>query len=262
MGSLFQGMRLGSLLGVVIETKPVYLLLAFYYVMSAGSISSIQERFLTLLFVFFIIVAHELGHVLAARHFGFQATKMVLSPLGGAVSINNTGETPRQEIVIALGGPFVNLLFIGLSFLAFSFNLFSGPSLQYSIFFMVLNGYLLLFNLLPAYPMDGGRVFAGVLKLWLPASKAQFWVTRVSQVLTLFGAVYALYYGRMILLAICVFIFIQATAEQARIKLGEILSDSQRIMKRAGFHGGTAEKEKDMSIDVIDGVEIVRGTHG
>jgi Zn-dependent protease len=123
------------------------------------------------------VVLHELGHALAARRYGIATDNITLYPIGGVASIERIPEDPDQEIVIALAGPAVNFVLAALS--GWVWLLTSSPL---AFAFLVSNLGMGLFNLLPAFPMDGGRVLRAVLARrmgWMPASRLAIRIGRV-----------------------------------------------------------------------------------
>jgi len=120
-----------------------------------------QAAFTTMLglALFGSVALHELGHALMARRFGIDTHHITLYPFGGIAMLSQPPSNPRQELWIALAGPAVNFLLVGLAGLvALLVPIVSTPAL----IFLILNLVLGVFNLLPAFPMDGGRV----LRAW------------------------------------------------------------------------------------------------
>ncbi len=115
------------------------------------------------------VVLHELGHALAARRYDIDTEHITLYPFGGVAAIERMPEDPHEEMVIAIAGPAMNFV-LGAGF-GWAFLMFSSPAL---LALALLNISMGLFNMLPAYPMDGGRVLRAWLSTrmgWLPASK-------------------------------------------------------------------------------------------
>jgi len=109
--------------------------------------------------VFFLsVVAHELGHVVVAKRFGVRTRRILLLPIGGAAQMERKVLTPKADLLISVGGPFVNL---GLAGVMMGPALWLGDGLWFRL--GVINLALGLFNLIPAFPMDGGRVLRAVL---------------------------------------------------------------------------------------------------
>ena len=123
------------------------------------------------LVLFFCVVLHELGHSRMAKRFGIQTRSITLLPIGGVASLERMPEKPNEELAVALAGPAVNVLIALLLLLvvplgtyqAFTADeweqFFASPSLDtFLVYLLMANVLLVLFNLIPAFPMDGGRV--------------------------------------------------------------------------------------------------------
>lgn len=133
------------------------------------------------------VTAHELGHALTARAFGYHTNDITLSLLGGCASLIALPRKAYQEFLVAVAGPLVSF---GLSALVFLVDVFQIP--VYSPFLRFCFAYLFwmnivlgVFNLLPGFPMDGGRIFRSVMRLFTSRAKATFvamWVGRVTAV--------------------------------------------------------------------------------
>lgn len=122
------------------------------------------------------IMAHEFGHSLTARNYGFMTRKITLSMLGGCAEMEGIPKVPRQEIAVALAGPGISfVLSLGFGCLAFIFA-FVQPVATIFICLSIINATLCLFNLLPGFPMDGGRV----LRAWLSRKKSRPEATRIA----------------------------------------------------------------------------------
>ncbi|HJW28527.1 MAG TPA: site-2 protease family protein, partial [Saprospiraceae bacterium] len=152
--------------------------------------------------VFFCVILHEFGHALTARRFGVKTFDILMTPIGGIARLERMPEGKGQEFWVAIAGPMVNFLIVGLIWLGyfifagkvlplFSSSLwtFQNQPPSYFIILMMANGYLGLFNLLPAFPMDGGRMLRSLLSLRMDRARATQWAANVGQVLAvgLFG---------------------------------------------------------------------------
>ena len=122
------------------------------------------------------IMAHEFGHSLTARNYGFRTRKITLSMLGGCAEMEGIPKVPRQEIAVALAGPGISFaLSLGFGCLVFVFA-FVQPVATIFVCLSIINAMLCLFNLLPGFPMDGGRV----LRAWLGRKKSRIEATRIA----------------------------------------------------------------------------------
>ncbi|MBX2972429.1 MAG: site-2 protease family protein [Flavobacteriales bacterium] len=181
-----------------------------------------------MLIVFCCVVLHEFGHALTAQRFGVGTRDITILPIGGVASLERMPEDPKQEFWITIAGPLVNLVIAGISFAILAASgttptttgLFSDLSGWAGIltFLFAANLSLFLFNLIPAFPMDGGRILRSVLGMWLPRAKATRIATVVGRVLAACFVAYGLYSGAPFLAIIGVFIFMAAGAEARTVQ--------------------------------------------
>jgi len=162
----------------------------------------------------------EFGHALTARQFGIRTKSIMLLPIGGIASIEKMPEDPRHEIIIALAGPAVSfaialllwiLLKMGNGLVPLEDLSVTGGSFLQRL--MIVNILLAAFNLLPAFPMDGGRVFRALLSLRMEPVKATRIAAVVAQAFALLMAVLGFRYN-LFLVFIAVFIWIGAVADR------------------------------------------------
>jgi len=171
--------------------------------------------------VFTAVVLHEFGHALTARYFGVRTRDITLWPIGGIASLEKMPEKPMQQLLVALAGPAVNL---AIALQLFGLLLLRGKHVELDTFahtqesfvteFMWFNVSLALFNLLPGFPMDGGRILRALLAMRMAPERATQIAARVGQgVAVVFGI--AGMFGNVLLLAIALFVWLGATAEYA-----------------------------------------------
>jgi Zn-dependent protease len=155
---------------------------------------------------------HELGHALAARRYGIGTRDITLYPFGGVASIERMPEDPDQELVIALAGPAVNFVLA-----AIGGWLWLGTGWEMSRVFVATNLVMGVFNLIPAFPMDGGRVLRALLAKWMgfiPASRLSVRIGRVFAWGFLIGGVY---WSNLGLLMVGAFLHVALNSEKARL---------------------------------------------
>lgn len=134
--------------------------------------------FLEAITLFVLVIIHELGHVTAAWSYGWRIRSMELLPFGGMAKTDEWGTvSAREEIVVALAGPFHHVWLIVISYVFYMMGFWSQDWMAY---FIQGNLMLALFNLLPIYPLDGGRVFAAVLSYWVPYRQCLYWTGVIS----------------------------------------------------------------------------------
>jgi Zn-dependent protease len=180
--------------------------------------------------VFLCVVLHEFGHALAARRYGVRTRDITLYPIGGVARLECLPERPTQELVVALAGPVVNFV-IAAALWAVLLLLPEGrvdvgtgglPSPQnisgFLSLILVTNIFLVAFNLIPAFPMDGGRILRALLAYRLDFGTATRIAAGVGQLLA--GAFFVLgLLGNPFLMIIAVFVFLGATAESRAAQL-------------------------------------------
>lgn len=120
--------------------------------------------------MFVIVLIHEIGHVAMARELGWTVTEVQLLPFGGVATMEDAYATdPLDEIVVALAGPFLNVVMMGMAYLFWYGNVWTE---EWARFFLVSNATIALFNLLPIWPLDGGRILQAMLCWFLPYRRA------------------------------------------------------------------------------------------
>ncbi|MCX8113041.1 MAG: site-2 protease family protein [Bacteroidia bacterium] len=226
-------LRIATIAGIPIYLHWSFWLLVLWILLSAAfspyaSMGFIVWRLALIGGLVVSVILHELGHAFAAKAFGIPTRDITMYPFGGVASVARIPDKPLQELVVALAGPLVNLLLIGL----FSVVLlligevpeWSADALIYTgegmlsfqawlVSLGVLNGVLALFNLLPAFPMDGGRVLRALL-----ATKLSY--VRATQVAALIGQVFSVLfillgiYSNPFLILIGFFVFVAAAQER------------------------------------------------
>lgn len=158
------------------------------------------------------VTLHELGHALAARRFGIATRDIVLYPFGGVASIEGMPEDPDQEIPIALAGPAVNVVLAAIGGAAY--QIYDHPVIMSFVASNLLMG---LFNLIPAYPMDGGRVLRSLLAKWLGWDQASRMSIRIGRVFAWVFIGVGLSWQHVSLLMMGVFLHVALNAEKARL---------------------------------------------
>ncbi|MFN8532683.1 MAG: site-2 protease family protein [Dehalococcoidia bacterium] len=200
-----------------------FLLLLFLGWVEAQQSGNVALQLLFIVTLFVCVLLHELGHALVARRYGIRTADITLYPIGGVARLESMGK-PNQEFWIALAGPMVNVLIAGAIwlglFVAAGRPPVIGPFMTDDFVQRVLTANLLLvgFNLLPAFPMDGGRILRAILaqRLGLP---------RGTRIAALIGQGFAVVFGilgllslNLFLLVIAFFLFMGASGESAAVE--------------------------------------------
>lgn len=241
-----KSLKLGTIAGIRIQVHwTFFLILAwilFTALMSGKGLLAALSSIAFVLVLFGCVVLHELGHALAARFYGIPTRDITLLPIGGIARLERMPRKPTQELVVALAGPMVNVIIAVVLYvllaLAVGLANLTSPSFQGATFLqqlMFVNIALVGFNLLPAFPMDGGRVVRAVLAMFMD-------YVRATRVAALMGQICAIGFGFLglynpMLLLIAAFIFIGAATEARQVALSEELAGFQvRDGMRRQFH--------------------------
>jgi len=153
------------------------------------------------LLIFCCVVLHELGHSFMAMRFGVRVRRILLMPIGGMAEFDSIPRKPLHELLITLAGPAVNFFLAALLWAAVDFPAgWDDVAIPLTLadFGRILffaNVVMGLFNLIPAFPMDGGRILRALLALKLPYLRATFWAVMVARVLAVPALVASLYFG-------------------------------------------------------------------
>jgi Zn-dependent protease/CBS domain-containing protein len=225
---------LGTFAGTTVRVHITFFLLLAWFGMVAGARGGQAEGVAAVVFilaVFACVVAHEYGHVLTARYFGIKTRDITLLPIGGVASMERMPEKPGQELLIALAGPAVNVLIAIVLFTVF------GASLEperlaaiqdYRSDFLtrlaLVNVVLVVFNLLPAFPMDGGRVLRALLSFRLARAQATRVAAGIGQAVA-FGLGFLGLFGNPLLIFIALFVFLAAAHESYDVEISEATKD-------------------------------------
>ncbi|WP_178988322.1 site-2 protease family protein [Winogradskyella schleiferi] len=267
-------LNLGSISGIKIKIHWTFFLLiawiVFYELKHGGNTKSILFNIAFVFAVFLCVVLHELGHALTAKRFGVKTEKITLLPIGGMASFNKIPESPKQELYIVIAGPLVNvaiaiLLYFSIPFkdlfnqnFTDAYDVFASLSFQNFLFFLlIVNVGLALFNMIPAFPMDGGRLLRALLALKMDRSKATQIAASFGQFIAVVFLLIGLLYKPLLIL-IALFIFLGAYGENHMVQQLTLLKG--HTVEEAMLLDITTFRPKD-SIDcvvnkIISGTEI------
>ncbi|WP_171228607.1 site-2 protease family protein [Ruegeria sp. HKCCA4008] len=219
---------LGRLLGSELRVHVTFfLLLAWvgFAAYSAGGLPAAIDNLLFVLALFACVVAHEFGHALMARRFGIKTPDITLLPIGGLARLERMPEKPMQEVLVALAGPAVNIV-IWVILVAFgagvpieTLSQIDSPGIGFLNRLAYINLLLAVFNMIPAFPMDGGRVFRALLCLRMDRVKATRVAAVGGQIVAVGLGFLGLSSGNPFLVLIAVFVFIAANAESQDVAL-------------------------------------------
>ncbi len=255
---------LGRIAGTEVRIHLTFFLLLAWFGLVAGTSGGAAAGFAAVGFIiaiFACVLAHEYGHVLMARRFGIGTRDIILLPIGGVASIERMPDNPTQELLIALAGPAVNVViaFVLIVFFGASFgSAESNPAIVQNMDFIsrlaMVNVALVVFNLLPAFPMDGGRALKALLSYKLDKVTATRIAARIGQAAA-FGLGFLGLFGNPLLIFVALFVFLAAGQEAYAVELGDA---TKRATMRDATITSFAHLETNAS--VAQGVAQLLGT--
>ena len=234
MGGAF---KIGRFSGIDVRVHwTFFLLLAFFAFIgyqSSGSAVGALTATLVIVVLFLCVLLHEFGHSLVAQRLGIEIHSITLLPIGGVSNLESIPEKPSDEVKITLAGPLVNVvlapIFIGVGLLfgaapRMPADVFTGIGSVGQFFFYLgyLNVVLAVFNLIPAFPLDGGRILRALLVSRLGAVRATDISSRVGQLFAVAFFLIGLISGNFLLALVAVFIYFGATGEAQMVRQQEL----------------------------------------
>ncbi|MCA9736804.1 MAG: site-2 protease family protein [Gemmatimonadota bacterium] len=226
--------RIARIAGIPVQVHATFLLLlgwiAWIHWRDGGTLAAVVDGVVFVLAVFLCVVLHEFGHALAARRFGIVTRDITLLPIGGLARLERMPDKPQQELWVAIAGPLVNVaialvLWAGLTWAGALRPMGSMGVAQGSLLerLLVVNVALVLFNLIPAFPMDGGRVLRALLAFQMGLPRATRVAATLGQGLALLFGLIGLVYNPF-LAFIALFVWIGAAQEASAVEVRAILS--------------------------------------
>jgi Zn-dependent protease/predicted transcriptional regulator len=217
--------RIGRIAGIDVHVHFTFLLLLAWvgieHYTAHGDLGEAMGGLAFILALFGIVVLHELGHALTARRFGIRTRDIILLPIGGVARLERMPDDPRQELLVALAGPAVNLVLAAGIYVVLALGQGLSPigeALQVGGGFLEqlfwVNISLALFNLIPAFPMDGGRVLRALLAMRMDRVRATEVAARIGQGMALLMAFFGLFFNGM-LIFIALFVWLSAAEESS-----------------------------------------------
>jgi Zn-dependent protease/CBS domain-containing protein len=243
--------RVAKFFGIPVELHWSFALLLGWIIFSSiSSGANAWGVFINVAFVlslFTCVVLHEFGHALTARRFGVNTKDIILSPIGGIARLDKLPEKPFQEFLVAIAGPAVNVViaFLLMPYLIifpvpgffenlFTMAIFRGAPLEFVPGLITINFLLAAFNMLPAFPMDGGRILRSLLAIKFPRVTATKVAARIGQLFAVLFILWAILpdaylpfgisNGGLLTAFIGMFVFLTANQELQSAKLESVLS--------------------------------------
>jgi Zn-dependent protease/CBS domain-containing protein len=225
--------KLGRIAGIDVFMHATFLLLigwvAFSYYLQGGDLATVLAGVGFILALFACVVLHEFGHALTARRYGIQTRDITLLPIGGVARLERMPENPVHELRVALAGPAVNVVIAAglFGWLALtgtlepltSLSLTGGSFLER---LMVVNLFLVGFNMLPAFPMDGGRVLRALLATRMEYTHATHLAAGLGQGIALLLGLFGLF-SNPFLVFTALFVWIGAAQESSMVQMRSAL---------------------------------------
>jgi Zn-dependent protease len=221
--------KLGRFAGVDVYIHATFLLIIFFvgwshWAQGLGA-AGVVQGIVFMLAIFACVVLHEYGHALAARRYGIKTRDITLFPIGGVARLERMPEKPMQELSVALAGPAVNLVIAAILFVGLTLSqplrplgemtVATGPFFQR---LLLTNVFLVVFNLIPAFPMDGGRVLRALLAMRLEYTRATQIAANIGQGVALLFGLGGLF-GNPMLVFIALFVWIGAAQEASFVQI-------------------------------------------
>ncbi len=244
---MLRSWKIGSAFGIPVYIHPTFLLAPLLTVMLNGGGSGVVAFFAVALTIalFACVLLHEFGHALMARYFGINTRDITLYPIGGVARLEGMSEEPYQEILIAIAGPAVNVVIAGLLIPVVVLGFLSGaialddplnglgrgiwPILAlFALGLCYLNIGLVLFNMIPAFPMDGGRVFRALLSIGLGLPRATTIAVYLGTVLAFGMGIYGMYKPNYMLPIVAVFVMLAGQQELLVVRYRERMKQAQQ----------------------------------
>ena len=212
---------IGRIAGTAVRIHITFILFLVWIGASAlrhdgGDAAMRNVLFIVLLFA--CVLAHEFGHILTARRYGINTPEVTLLPIGGVASLERIPDKPAQELAVALAGPAVNivialaLVLIAGAVIPEEMQKIDDPRISLVARLAGANLFLAIFNLIPAFPMDGGRVLHAVLSMKMGPQRATAIASRIGQGFA-FLLGFAGLFGNPMLLFIAIFVYVAAAGE-------------------------------------------------
>ena len=247
--------NIGSIAGTAIRlhiTFLLFLLWVFFESYVSGGAGAAWHSLVFIVLLFTCVVAHEFGHILTARQFGVTTPTVTLLPIGGVAQLERIPEKPWEEFLVAIAGPIVNVVIAAALVLLFGASLEAGnlaamgkASVGMTDRLAAVNLFLALFNMIPAFPMDGGRVLRAALASRLGYTRATEIAASIGQ-FSAFVLGFLGLFGNALLIFIAIFVYLAAASEA---QLVAVRAMSRGVPVGAAMMSQFARLTPDATID-------------
>ena len=224
-------LRLGRIAGTEVRIHLTFFLLLAWFGMAnyeKGGMQGSVHGVLLVCLVFLCVLLHEFGHALAARRYGIRTPDITLFPIGGVARLERMPEKPSEEIVVAVAGPLVNVGIVAVLWLAL---VGLQPPTEETLLrlnntlageLLLSNFVLVIFNLLPAFPMDGGRVLRAMMAMKMGHARATQRAARIGQFLAVALGFFGLFHHIPMMILVAFFVFTAAASEAGAAQLKSV----------------------------------------
>jgi Zn-dependent protease/CBS domain-containing protein len=273
-------LTVGYVYGTAVRIHVTFLLfLAWIWVAyyQRGGAGAAWEGVAFVALLFLCVLLHEFGHIFAARRYGVKTPEVTLWPFGGIARLERIPEKPSEELVVALAGPAVNvviaavlLVFLGGNVGVEHIEAIENPQVSLLAKLAAANIFLVVFNLIPAFPMDGGRVLRALLAMKMSHAQATQMAASIGQGLAIGLGVLGIF-GNPMLIIIAVFVFLAASGEAGQVQMkqaaqGLLVEDAMitqfETLGPTASVGDAAEaliRTTQKDFPIVDGAEHLRG---
>ena len=221
--------KIGRFSGIDLKIHATFAIIIVWviynHIIAGDGLRTTVESLIFVLTIFTCVILHEFGHALMAKKYGIKTLDIILLPIGGVARLERMPEDPKQELWVALAGPAVNVLIAFIIFLILFLTSSPIPLINIEIFtgsflakLMALNIILVVFNMLPAFPMDGGRVLRALLALRMEYAKSTKIASKIGKAMAILFGIIGLF-SNPFLVFIAAFVWFGANHEEKMIRM-------------------------------------------
>ncbi len=221
--------KIGRFSGIDLKIHATFAIIIVWviynHIIAGDGLRPTVESLIFVLTIFTCVILHEFGHALTAKKYGIKTLDIILLPIGGVARLERMPEDPKQELWVALAGPAVNVLIAFIIFLILFLTSSPIPLINIEIFtgsflakLMALNIILVVFNMLPAFPMDGGRVLRALLALRMEYAKSTKIASKIGKAMAILFGIIGLFYNPF-LVFIAAFVWFGANHEEKMVRM-------------------------------------------